>query len=514
MGVPKKSFFSVDCLWLFFGVVLLIFNGGKWNIPLATVVAPIFLIRFFRQQKDWLKILGAIPIIGVSMILWLYQVVPLPPDVPLFVFILLVIYLTITTIIPYLIDRVLYKKFSFPLNLLTFPTIITLCQYFFATFGPTGSSHAWAQNLFEFTSFIQLLSLTGLWGITFIIGWFASIVNLLLENKFDLQKLKKPVLIFVFCLSIVFFYGGFRLAVLEPTSETVKIGSVVVAWPVAENEFWNYVNSGTSKEKADQYRPALKELENQLFLQSERLIASGVKIVMWPVGNVTLFEDSEAEFISRAQKFAQDHQIYFFPAILMLKYDQNECENKVLAIQPDGKIAYTYYKSKPSPGEPLPDAPNILWSLDTPYGRISTAICYDMYFPQLIKQAGRQNVDILLVPADEPTRQLDPIDTFNAMIRGVENGCSVLRTTLEGLTMGIDYQGNVLSRMSYYTTTADRMMITHLPIKGVTTFYTIAGDWFIYLLIILLIGMILYNQYDRSKKHIMLWNLIKNKFTF
>ncbi len=75
------------------------------------------------------------------------------------------------------------------------------------------------------------------------------------------------------------------------------------------------------------------------------------------------------------------------------------------------------------------------------------------------------------------------------MFRGIENGFSVLRTTLEGLTMGIDYQGRVLSQMNFYVTRENRTLITEIPVKGTRTLYTQRGDWFAYLCVILLSGM-------------------------
>ncbi|MBE9507851.1 MAG: hypothetical protein IMY86_07350 [Chloroflexi bacterium] len=256
--------------------------------------------------------------------------------------------------------------------------------------------------------------------------------------------------------------------------------------------FWDYVQRGTPREEVARWRPAIQELQDELFEQSEGLIPSGVEILMWSVGNATVFQDDEPAFIQRAQAFAKEHQIYFFPSILMLKPDRVECENKVLAITPEGEIAYTYHKARPSPAEHIPETEGKLLAVDTRYGRISTAICYDMFFSDLIRQAGKQQVDILLVPADEPMPELDPFDTQSAMFRGIENGCSVLRSTLEGLTMGVDYQGNVLSRMSFYTTTENRTTITHVPTRGVRTLYALAGDWFAYAAILFTIGMIVW----------------------
>jgi apolipoprotein N-acyltransferase len=42
-----------------------------------------------------------------------------------------------------------------------------------------------------------------------------------------------------------------------------------------------------------------------------------------------------------------------------------------------------------------------LRSLDTPYGRLSSVICFDADFPQLLRQAGALGTDILLDPSND-----------------------------------------------------------------------------------------------------------------
>ncbi len=53
--------------------------------------------------------------------------------------------------------------------------------------------------------------------------------------------------------------------------------------------------------------------------------------------------------------------------------------------------------------------------------------------------------------------------------------------------MGIDYQGRVLSRLNYYLTRSNRIIITELPVRGVRTLYSSLGDWFAFLNIGLLV---------------------------
>ncbi|MCX7030729.1 MAG: hypothetical protein NTU62_11515, partial [Spirochaetes bacterium] len=174
--------------------------------------------------------------------------------------------------------------------------------------------------------------------------------------------------------------------------------------------------------------------------------------------------------------FALAHRVYFFPCLLVLGDDQGVDRTRVLAIRPDGTIAYTHYKGR------NPNAGYFhgmsLETLETPYGRIASPICYEMEAHRLIRQAGRQRVDILIVPGDEPSRENAVVHTELSMFRGIENGASVLRTTLEGLTLGVDWLGRELSRLNYYLTPENRTVLTELPMKGVRTVYAVLGDWF------------------------------------
>ena len=61
----------------------------------------------------------------------------------------------------------------------------------------------------------------------------------------------------------------------------------------------------------------------------------------------------------------------------------------------------------------------------------------------------------------------------------------MVRQTSNGLSVATDYQGRVLSRMDHFTT-EDHVMVSQVPTKGVTTFYSRFGDLFAWLCIITL----------------------------
>jgi apolipoprotein N-acyltransferase len=164
------------------------------------------------------------------------------------------------------------------------------------------------------------------------------------------------------------------------------------------------------------------------------------------------------------------------PGYIILQYGEGTSDNALALITPEGEIAYTYTKTKswyPT------DSDGLIRSVATPYGRIGGAICFDMDFPGFIHQAGKQGIDILLVPAFD-WEPIKPYHTQVGLFRAVENGMSVVRQVNEGTSMAVDYQGRLLAYQDFFTT-EDRIMFADVPTQGTKTPYAVLGDYFAYI---------------------------------
>ena len=123
-------------------------------------------------------------------------------------------------------------------------------------------------------------------------------------------------------------------------------------------------------------------------------------------------------------------------------------------------------------------ADGILKIVDTPYGKIGSAICFDMHFPSFIQRLGAMKTDIVLVPAFD-TERIRPFHTEVGLMRGLENDFSVVRQTNKGTSMAIDGSGRTLARQEYFET-KDRLMLVDVPTKRMPTLSAVLGDWFAY----------------------------------
>ena len=120
--------------------------------------------------------------------------------------------------------------------------------------------------------------------------------------------------------------------------------------------------------------------------------------------------------------------------------------------------------------------------VDSPYGRLGAAVCFDMDFPGHLKQAGRRGADIMLVPSND-WREIDPWHSHMARFRAVEQGFNMVRHVSNGFSMATDYQGRILATMDHYTTDRRRDMVAIVPTRGVRTIYSRIGDLFAWICI-------------------------------
>jgi apolipoprotein N-acyltransferase len=322
----------------------------------------------------------------------------------------------------------------------------------------------------------QVLSLTGLWGVTFLVAWFGPVVLWTRENGFEWKKIRGGMSLFSGALLLVLIYGGLRLALTQQPGLTVRIASLHL-----DDDSMDALTSrlpgldappGVGGDGLARKRRAL----DSYFEKSVRCARQGASVVFWPEAAVRVGRDEEIGFLARASRFAFEESVYFMPSYFLEPAADGapKGENKCAMFEPSGKEAWKYVKAHPVPGSPDAPGEGIVPVIDTPFGRMAVAICYDMDFPRLIRQAGRKKADIMLVPAWD-WKAIDPLHSRMAVCRAVENGFSMVRHSVEGLSLAVDALGRPLGAVDHFRT-ADRVMLVDVSASGIRTGYSLAGD--------------------------------------
>jgi apolipoprotein N-acyltransferase len=379
--------------------------------------------------------------------------------------------------LPFVADRLISRHVRGLLSTLVFPLAWTTTQFVFS-FGGFGTWPCLAYTRYGNLPLVQIVSVTGIWGPGFLIAWFASIINWSWEQEFAWQKIRLGIGLYFGILGGVLFYGGLRLALFPPESSTIRIASITTRRDLGAPDRDIFYRLFPREADGQSLQTLDTETYDDFLMCSRKAAEFGAKIVVWAECAVPVLKEKEVAFIERARQLAREEKIYLMMAIysVPLDFPQQPWENKVVTIGPTGNLESTYLKSNPAPGEPTVLGDGKILTVNTPYGRISTAICIDMYFPNLMRQAGKAGVDLMFTPA-KSWKEITPQFTYATAFRAVENGFSAVHCVGDGLSIAIDYQGRVLAAADYFTSN-DQVMIADVPMNGVTTIYSRIGDLF------------------------------------
>ncbi len=488
-------------LWLLIAAALLPFAGGADTVALAAWLAPVFLLRFTRTQalKVWLPS-AYVLLVAVGA----FQARGMMPISGIAFYLVLIAY-GIPAVAPYVIDSLLARRLNGLALTLVFPTAWAAKEYLMS-FGPFGSWGSAAYTQYGNLPLLQILSVTGLWGIPFLIGWFAAVCNWLWQAGPESKPARRGAWLCVGTVAAVMLLGGARMSLFPPSSETVRTASIskrqVMSPNAALGAAVQRVLSGkATSDDMNAFDGWAAANDDDLLSRTEREMQAGAKIVFWGEGNAIVTKGNEAAFVARGAGLAAKYHVYLGMALGAWNTGRpRPLDDKLILIQPDGHVAWEYTKTHPVPGsEAAMEQPGDgkLRDLDTPYGRLSSAICFDADFPRLLAQAGAVGTDIVLDSSND-WAAIDPIHTQMASFRAIEQGFNLIKETSQGLSAAFDYQGRRLAATDYYHT-SDYAMISDMPTRGVRTIYSRLGDWFAWICIA---GLLLLTTVCFRRRHI------------
>jgi apolipoprotein N-acyltransferase len=492
----RRSYF-----WLVLATVLMPFTIFRWTIPLAAWLAPVFLLRFVRTQPLIRGILLALLANVLVLEFVLRGVMPIPD--PFYYPAVFGVGVAIT--LPYLIDRVVASRLGGLLGTMVFPAAMSTWWYVQASsavinpYASTWMNPAYTQsgNL----PLLQLLSVTGLWGIVFLMSWFASLINWAWEQGFAWPRVRGGALLYAGLLATVLLFGGMRLGLFPAQGSAVRVAGISPSRTLPEWETVAHSAFATQpdREHARQaFAEGMAPVYDDLFSRSQLEASAGAKIIAWPDGRTAVFEEDEPALLARASALTLTTGIYLdigMSVILQhpVQLPTRVVLNQLALIDPTGNVVLRYEKFHLAPG---PEAASNVQgdgrvpTVQTPYGLLSNLVCSDFDFPDTVRQAGEAGADIMLVPAHE-WPEIVPMHSQIATFRAIENGFSLVRPAAIGLATAVDYEGNVLAA-SDYNATDQQVIVAYVPTQGVRTIYATIGDVFAWLSaagLLVLVGM-------------------------
>jgi len=462
--------------WLALGGVLQLFGFGRWMTPIAPWLAPVFLLHFAHHVPPLAGFLLIWLALALAFGISLRGVVPIPG----LAYLALPIMWGLQAALPFLADKLLAPAIPGFGATLVFPLTWTAIDFLNARFNPYGSWGATGYTQHGVLPLMQLASVTGVWGIGFVVAWFAAVLSWAWELQFSADAMR-GLLIYGVVLGAIVLAGAERVA-LAPRHKTVRVAGI--GWPKGILEpgiFMRALNPELTASEREELNRDFVRIQASFLVRSECEARAGAKIIVWPEASLIIYEEDEHAFIERARAIAREQAVHILMGIATLRPGQRySLRNHALLIDPAGKQVYDYTKITAVPGfekkyslpgdKPMPFA-------ETEYGRITTPISFDMDFDGIVRQTGRGKADVMLVPASD-WEAIMPLHQQMAEFRAIENGTALFRITRWGASGAIDPYGRQLAYMDDFAA-QDNVMVAQLPINaGVRTLFASIGNTF------------------------------------
>jgi apolipoprotein N-acyltransferase len=336
------------------------------------------------------------------------------------------------------------------------PAFWSVCEYL-ASFAPangTAGSLAYTQE--RFLPILQVASVTGPWGITFLLLLFPSAVaaGLYLQRR---SLPAAPVVVSVFAvLAAAILFGGIRLTA-STSQQTIKVALLDTDTVIFASK-----------------APEMQELVKGYAEQAERLAAKGAKIVLMPE-KIGLLLNQETKIMDPVLQSVADRTGATL-VVGVLHVVAPDSFNEARIYTPHQPIA-TYdkqhmlppFESNLKPGSSLA----LLSQSIVPIG---VAICKDMDFIHPALDYGREGIDLLLDPAWD--FNLDR--TWHghiAIMRGVEGGYAIAHAAKHGFLTVTDDRGRILGEVRT-NTGAFASLLLDVPLRHDQTIFDRYGAWF------------------------------------
>ena len=449
-------------------------------------------VQIYATRSSWRSaaLTSAVAWTAGGLNLWHYftGVLEIPPVIGLAILIIPSLAFAATV----LLFRALLRPGAYWIALLAFPAAWVSYEYLLALTSIHGTAGNLSYSQIRFLPFLQLASVTGPWGMSFLLLLFPVTLAIGLHLRNTAPKLAwRIVFVGLGTVVLALLFGAARLQ--SPAhGERVKVALIASDLPA---------NADVAKQGAESTR-----LFRDYLGEVEKLAASGAKVIVLPEKlGVVVDPDTavtDAVFQSLADKTSAKI-IVGMVRVTSLKY--NEARIYAPGVPPrtyDKVHMLPPFESSLTPG-------TVLTQLAEPSGIWGVEICKDMDFTPLSRQYGLAGTGLLLVPAWDFS--LDrALHGHMAIMRGVESGFSIVRAAKQGYLTVSDNRGRIVaetrSDSSPFST-----LVADVPATHVATLYLKLGDWFAWVaMAALLIALIKLFRLTREGKHLNMGSRVRS----
>lgn len=345
-------------------------------------------------------------------------------------------------------------------GLYTFACSTVALSWMQYTYTPGSSWGALAHTQLDNLALVQLVSLTGIGGVTFLVALGSGLTAVAWTS--GVRAIRRDLIAFALLLAGSLLYGQIRL-LRPPPGEPTRIGAVVS--PVTHKEFREaYADIDT-----------LRRLDEELFARTERAADLGARVVVWNELATIVTREGEMALADRGESLARRRGVALVMAYgLVESMRPFHYVNKYRFYLPDGTLADEYRKRHPVPADPEDPGSAHARVVAFEGVRYSGGICYDYGFPAIARDNASDGASVALVPSSD-WRGIDPEHARMALMNAVAVGLPMLRPVRASTSLASDQYGRVLGSLRF-DRPSDGVMVVAMPTERVETLYASTGE--------------------------------------
>jgi len=349
---------------------------------------------------------------------------------------------------------------------LAVPAMWVTLEFVVARVSPHGTAGDLAYSQMDVLPVVQLASVTGLWGVTFLVMAVPAALAVVTCGGMASRPRWAMAIGVALIVAVVVTGGVWRL---RRPAEGVPV-TVGLAVSDAMMKRFNTTERPVALAVVEAYAGAVGDLA-----------ARGANVVVLPEKLVGVTESYRGDVERVLGEAAKRHRVTIVAGLNHIGTAPKH--NIALVFDPDGTIAGPYVKHHLIPGiesgYAVGDTPLVVPATTPSWG---VAICKDLDFPALGRRYAARGVGLMLVPAWDFV-----VDAWHhermAAMRAVESGFALARSARQGLLTVRDDRGRLLavtrSDAAPVATVAGTVKVRHDA-----TVYARYGDWFAWLCVV------------------------------
>jgi apolipoprotein N-acyltransferase len=478
---------SGACWWLSFDLYL------HWWWPIWIAPAPIlYLAPKVKASQAFIMAFLSLLIGRLSWLSYLLSVLPLVPTI-----LFTILYPLIFALLILPARKVILTRPP-AIAIFSFPLLWTSFEFLTFLFTRDGTIASFAYTQYDLLPIMQLASVTGIAGITFLISYIPSAIAVYAREK----RIRYGLVIALAPAILVLAFGLLRI---HSTNDNpyLSVGLVSIA----------------EKDQGKDNDPRAKQefaIADRYLQATQTAAGRDAGIILLPEKVISVTDSTDQIISATFQQSAKNLGITLIAGYT--KINKDNFENQARVFSPQGIQQLNYVKVNLFEGEAIegfkagktPGLFDLLPSPSTPHLssnapptapqphpdtsstqlnpasatsstqqitiKAGLAICKDLDFAQYMHTYGSQQVSLLFVPAWDFHKD-GWWHSRIAMTRGIENGYSLVRNARQGRLTISDEKGRVLAEANSEKGEAAELTGRIQPAAS-PTIYSRWGDWF------------------------------------